>query len=107
MNFEQDMSILYAWNDKQYTAHLAAKREQILSDSQKPKVPGNEDLFLPLPAAEANDKTGPIVLHAKSKVRTRGKTQATQEDAEDALQIGNVTTASSPTRLTISVSMRS
>jgi hypothetical protein len=101
VDFEQHMSILFAWRDKELTARLEAKRQQILSDMQKPKIPESEDVFLPLLIA-ADEKTKPSVVQSKSKIKTRGEARA-----EDVTQVEDVTAELDTAHITIHVSKRS
>jgi hypothetical protein len=82
VNFERDMRFLLAWRDPQYTARLKAKRNQILSDMEKPKVTESEDVFLPLPTS-GDEKPNIIGVQPRDKIKTRGEARTEDDQVED------------------------
>ncbi|CAO2649990.1 Nn.00g012820.m01.CDS01 [Neocucurbitaria sp. VM-36] len=69
---EISMESLRFWKNPEYMVQLEAKREQVLADAKKPKVPESEDVFLPLPiTAEVSTKFD--TQSSKTKVKTRGE----------------------------------
>ncbi|KAH3990717.1 hypothetical protein HBH98_181530 [Parastagonospora nodorum] len=99
VNFEQNMGFLLAWSDTQYNARLDAKRNQILSDMQKPKASQSEDVFLPLPTSD-DEKSNTTDIQSKDKIKTRG--EARTEDA----QVEELASELESARITIPVSKR-
>jgi hypothetical protein len=101
VNFGQTMGILFAWKDKQYTARLEAKRQQILASMQESKLPESEDVFLPLPIA-SDEKVKLSIVRSKSKTKTRGEAR-TEEDA----QVEDLAAQLKTAHITIDISKRS
>ncbi|KAI8943314.1 hypothetical protein NX059_001334 [Plenodomus lindquistii] len=90
-DIETMMQPLSFWKDVRYTTRLDQKRQYVLAESQRPKIPENEDMFLPLPNISEQSpklKTEP----SKTKSKTRGEARP-DEHTED---VGAVDTGEPP-----------
>lgn len=73
-DIEISMQTLLYWTDENCTAQLEKKREQILVDAKKARIPESEDVFLPLPLMDQPSARSNPQL-AKINYKTRGDSQ--------------------------------
>lgn len=83
---EISMQSLQFWKHTEYTAQLETKREQLLADTKKSKIPNSEDVFLPFPT-KTEVAAKPDILPSKAKVKTRGEARLEEPTLDDETTI--------------------